>query len=148
MSVEHLLWVQNYLKETYQTPVLENFLGLEIVELTEGKVIYRTKVIDKHCNLYGFVHGGTFASIADVAMGVSCATLGKRVVTIDMSISYIKNVPAGSTLTAVGEVISNGNTIMRATGEIFNEQQQLLIKSQASYFVTGNFCKDDYPQPK
>jgi uncharacterized protein (TIGR00369 family) len=147
MSKEHLSWIRNYLKEIYQSPILENFLELQVVELAEGKIIYRTKIIDKHCNMYGFVHGGTLASISDVAMGVSCLTLGKRVVTIDMNISYIKNVPTGSTLTAVGEVISTGKTIMRAVGQIFNEQQ-LLIRSQASYFVTGNFCENDYPKPK
>lgn len=138
MSQEYLDWLQNYLKDTYKTPILENFLGLEVTELKEGKVIYTLKIIDKHCNMYGFVHGGTLASISDVAMGVSCITLGKRVVTIDMNISYIRNTPVGSTLTAIGEVISNGRTIMRASGEIYNGEQ-LLIKSQASYFVTGEF---------
>ncbi|MGD0308454.1 MAG: PaaI family thioesterase [Acidobacteriota bacterium] len=147
MSQEHLSWVRKYFNKIYQTPILENFLKLQIVELEEGKIIYRTTVIDKHCNIYGFIHGGTLASISDVAMGVACITLGKRVVTIDMNISYIKNAPAGSTLTAIGKVISNGRTIMRVTGEIFNGQQ-LLVRSQASYFVTGNFCKSDYPHPK
>jgi len=148
MSKEHLLWVHNYLKEVYQTPILENFLELEVAEVEDGKISYSTKIIDKHCNIYGFVHGGTLASISDVVMGVSCITLGKRVVTTDMSISYIKNVPIGSTITAVGEVISNGKTIMRAVGKIFDEQQQLLVSSHASYFVTGEFCKNDYPQSK
>lgn len=60
--------------------------------MSEGKAIYKTKIIDKHFNLYGYVHGGTLASIADAVMGISCVTLGKRIVTIDMSISYIKNV--------------------------------------------------------
>ncbi len=147
MSQDHLLWIRTYLKEMYQTPILENFLDLQIVEVAEGKVIYSAKMIDKHSNLYGFVHGGTLASISDVAMGVSCITLGKRVVTIDMSISYIKNAPTGNTLTAVGEVISNGRTIMRAAGEIYSGQQ-LLTRSQASYFVTGNFNENDYPKSK
>lgn len=148
MSKEHLSWIQNYFREIYQAPILENFLGLQIVELEEGKVKYSIKIIDKHSNLYGFVHGGTLASISDVAMGVSCAALGKRVVTIDMSISYIKNAPTGSTLTAVGEVISNGKTIMRATGQIFDEQHQLLVSSQASYYITGDFNENDYPCKK
>lgn len=148
MSEEHLLWIRNYLKETYQTPVLENFLGLEVAEIAEGKIVYRTKVINEHCNMYGFVHGGTLASISDVAMGGSCITLGKRVVTIDMNISYIKNVPTGSILTAVGKVVSRGKTIMRAVCEIFDEQQQLLISSQASYFVTGKLYEDKHPQSK
>jgi len=148
MSKEHLLWVRNYLKEIYKTDILENFLELQVVEIAEGKIKYRTKIIDKHCNIYGFVHGGTLASIADVVMGVCCITLGKRVVTLDMNISYIKNVPTGSTLTAVGEVVSNGKTIMRSVGEIFNEQQQLLVRANASYFVTGDFCENDYPKSK
>lgn len=146
MSKEHLLWVRKYLKAAYKTPILENFLDLQVIDIEEGKISYRTKISNKHCNIYGFVHGGTLASISDVAMGVSCITLGKRVVTTDMGISYIKNVPEGSILTAVGKVISNGRTIMRAECEIFNEQKQLLVSSHASYFVTGDFCKNDYPQ--
>jgi acyl-CoA thioesterase len=110
MENEHLLWIQNYLKEIYKKPILENFLGLQVVEVKEGKVIFQTKIIDRHCNFYGFVHGGTLASISDIAMGISCITMEKRVVTIDMSTSYIKNAPEGSILTAVGEVISNGKT--------------------------------------
>lgn len=148
MTQEHLSWLRNYLKEIYQTPILENFLDLQVVELAEGKITYSMKINEEHSNVYGFVHGGTLASISDVAMGVSCFTLGKRVVTIDMSISYIKNTPTRSTLTAVGKVISKGNSIMRAVGEIFNEKHQLLVRSQASYFVVGDFHENDYPQPK
>lgn len=139
MSKEYLSWLRNYFEETYQTPILENFLELKVVELKEGKVSCRIKVTDKHCNMYGSVHGGTLATMADVAMGISCTTLGKRVVTIDMNVSYIKSAPKGSTITAVGQVISKGNTIIRATGEIFDEEKQLLARSQASYFVTGDF---------
>ncbi len=143
MSKEYLSWLREYLKETYKTPILENFLGLEVLELKEGKIIYSVKINNEHCNMYGFVHGGTLASISDVAMGVSCITHGKRVVTIDMNISYIKNTPVGSTLTAVGEVISNGRTIMRASGEVYDEKQQLLVRSQASFFVTGEFGENE-----
>ncbi len=139
MSQHYLEWLENYIKETYKTPILENFLGLEAVKIDDGKIIFKTKIIDKQCNMYGFIHGGTLASLSDIAMGMACITQGKRVVTIDMNISYIKNAPAGSTVTAVGSVISSGRTIMRSSGEIYDENNQLLVKSQASYFVTGEF---------
>ncbi|MVX66673.1 hotdog fold thioesterase [Clostridium chromiireducens] len=148
MTKHHLLWLENYLKETYQTSILENFLNLQIDEISEGKVKYKTKIIDKHCNIYGYVHGGTLASIADVVMGVSCVTLGKRIVTTDLSISYIKNVREGNIITAVGEVISDGNNIMRAVCKIFDESQELLVQAQASYFVIGSFDNIDYPKSK
>jgi len=147
MRRKHLLWMKNYFKRIYKTPVLENFLGLELVELEEGNVTYRFKAAEKHCNLYGTVHGGALASIADVAMGVACVSLGKRVVTIDMNVSYIKNAPVGSTLVATGQVVSSGKTIMRVAGQIYHGQQ-LLVRAQASYFITGNFCKTDYPRRK
>ncbi len=145
MPQEHLIWIEKYLKEVYQTPILESFLGLQIGEVQEGKITLSAKIKDLHSNFYGSVHGGTLASISDVAMGIACVTLGKRVVTIDMSVSYIKNAPTGSTLTAVGEVISNGRTIMRAVGEIYHGDQ-FLVRSQASYFVTGDFTENNYPQ--
>lgn len=141
---EHLSWVRDYFKKIYKTSVLENFLGLELVKVGKGKVTYRTKITDKQCNLYGTIHGGTLASVADVAMGVACVTLGKRVVTIDLNISYLKNAPVGSTLTATGEVVGDGRKIMRVEGRIFHGKE-LLVRSQASYFVTGEFHKDDYP---
>lgn len=146
MTNENLMMLRNHLEKIYQTPIFENFLDLQIIEISEGEIIYQTKIIDKQCNVYGYVHGGILASIADVVMGVSCVTLGKRIVTTDMSISYIKNVQSGSTLTAVGKVISDGNNIMRAIGQIFDEQQQLLVQSQGSYFVIGDLQNEDYPR--
>lgn len=144
MSKQHMDWMRNHLKDIYKTPILENFLGFQIEELEEGKATYKLKIDDKHCNIYGYIHGGTLASISDVAMGVSCVTLGKLVVTIDMSISYIRNVTAGSTLTAIGKVISDGKTIMRATGQVYDENMQLLVNSQASYYVTGDYNENTF----
>ena len=135
---KRLAWLINYFKKSSRTPVLENFLGLKITALEEGKVTCRMKIAAKHCNIYGTVHGGTLASVSDFAMGVACVSTGKRVVTIDMSVSYIKSSSAGSRLTAVGQVVSRGNKIMRAEGKIY-EGDQLLARSQASYYVTGDF---------
>lgn len=144
MSQAHLTWLRTYLENMYQNPILENFLGFEIVELADGKVVYRMQVIDKHCNKYGTVHGGTLASIADTVMGIVCVTKGKRVVTLDMSTSYIKNTSVGSILTAVGEVVSNGKTIVRTVCDIFHEEQ-LLVRSHGSFYVIGNFVEEDHP---
>jgi uncharacterized protein (TIGR00369 family) len=143
MPQDHITWLQGFLKESYEAPILENFLNLEAVNIAEGKVILTAQTKDEHCNFYGTVHGGTLASISDIAMGISCVTLGKRVVTIDMSISYIKGAPKGCVLKAIGEVVSAGKTIMRASCEIYSGDQ-LLSRSQASYFVTGEFTEDSH----
>jgi len=144
MSKTHLKWVEGYFRKIYRSKILENFLKMKLVGIGVGKVTCKTTILDRHCNLYGSIHGGTLASIADTVMGTSCVTLGRRVVTIDMTISYIKSAPVGSTLTAVGEVVSSGKTIMRAVGLIYSGKE-LLARSQASYFVTGEFHEKDHP---
>ena len=75
MTQEHLSFVQKYLEEKYRTTVFDNFFDFKIVELKEGKAVYNVKIDKKHTNIYGFVHGGVFATICDVVMGVSCITL-------------------------------------------------------------------------
>lgn len=146
MTPEHIEWVRSYLTEVFQQPGLYRFLGLQITEIAEGKIVISMEVAEEHGNIFGYVHGGTLASLADVTMGFPCYTVGKSIVTIDMNISYIKGAPVGSTITAVGEIISNGNSIIRSVGEIYNGEE-LLASSQASYFIVGNFTKDDYPTP-
>lgn len=147
MTNNHLIWLRNHLEDTYQSDILENFLNLRVIEINSGSVTYEIKTKGKHSNFYGFVHGGTLSSVSDIVMGVSCITLRKRVVTIDMSVSYIKGAPSGSTLIAKGMVVSEGNTIMRAVSEIYHEDQ-LLVRSQASYFIIGDFHEEDYPEKK
>lgn len=142
MAQEHLDWLRGHLHELYQTPILESFLNLRIVELSEGKVVFQSDIADRHSNIYGFIHGGTFASICDTAMGVACVTYAKRIVTIDLNVSYIRNIPAEGIITATGIVVSNGKTIMRASGEVYSADGQLLVQSHASYFVTGPLTED------
>lgn len=141
---KHLAWVKDYFRKSARTDVLENFLGLRITTLGKGRAGCEMKALERHGNIYGTVHGGTLAAVADFAMGVACVTAGKRVVTIDMGVSYIKGAPAGTRLRAEGEVISAGRRIMRAEGRIY-AGRELLAKSQASYYVTGEFTAADHP---
>lgn len=141
---KHLAWVRDYFKKSLRTPVLENFLGLRITGMKKGRVTCGMKAAQRHGNIYGTLHGGTLAAVADFAMGVACISTGRRVVTIDMNISYIKSAPAGSSIKAVGEVVSGGKRIMRAEGKIYRGGQ-LLARTQASYYVTGDFTAADHP---
>lgn len=143
---KHLDWVKGYFREACRTQVLENFLGAELTSLRRGRVRCAMKVRGEHGNIYGTVHGGTLAAISDFAMGVACVTTGRRVVTIDMNISYIKGAPAAGRLTAEGSVVSEGKRIMRAEGKVFCGRQ-LLVRAQASYYVTGEFHAGDFPRP-
>ncbi|HNW44710.1 MAG TPA: PaaI family thioesterase [Elusimicrobiales bacterium] len=141
---KHLAWIREYFRKSSRTDVLENFLGLRITKLAKGRCECAMKAVERHGNIYGTVHGGTLAAVADFAMGVACVTAGKRVVTIDMSVSYLKGAPARTRLRAEGEVICAGRRLMRAEGRIYGGGE-LLARSQASYYVTGEFTAADHP---
>lgn len=38
MTKDHLAWLRNHLKNTYQTDILENFLDLRVIEIEQGAV--------------------------------------------------------------------------------------------------------------
>ncbi|MDD3080562.1 MAG: hypothetical protein PHH37_15880 [Paludibacter sp.] len=52
-------------------------MDFRILDLRKGEISYEYILKDFQTNFYGSAHGGVLASVCDVAMGVSCITLGK-----------------------------------------------------------------------
>ena len=65
---------------------------------------------DRHCNEYGFVHGGVIFALADYAFGLHTIGKKKPCVTMDMNIRYIRPAQVGNTLFAHAECIHEGRT--------------------------------------
>ena len=60
--------------------------------LSGDTVVLGVRAADPHCNSRGFVHGGLISSIADAAMGLSCARrLGDAasLVTVNLSVDFL-----------------------------------------------------------
>lgn len=71
-----------------------------------------------HCNSRGLVHGGLIASLADNAMGLSCAQMLKEkgrdfsgLVTINLSTDYVGSAKLGEWLQVIPEVVKTGGSI-------------------------------------
>jgi acyl-CoA thioesterase len=94
---------------------------------------------DIHTNLYGAVHGGALASLADTAMGIACATVGKRVVTLEFNMNYIRSAIVQPAIEAIGVVIHNGSSTMVTECEILDQENALLAKARATFFIIGQF---------
>lgn len=136
-------WLVIHLNEIYDKNPYLRLLEIKINQLEIGKAILAMPVISAtHTNLYGVAHGGAVASLADTAMGVACATLGNRVVTIDMNINYIRSGQAGTTIIGVGEVIHTGLKTMVVECEIRENQGLLLAKARGTFCVIGRFERD------
>jgi uncharacterized protein (TIGR00369 family) len=82
---------------------------------TEGAVIIGLRLATPHTNSRGLVHGGLITSLADNAMGLSCAVKldggGSRLVTISLSVDFVRSAQVGQWLAVEPDVIKTGSTI-------------------------------------
>ncbi len=73
--------------------------GITLVDVQRGAAVARMEVSARHLNGVGIVQGGAIFSLADLAFAAAANSHGDVAVAIDVSISFIKAVSAG-TLTA------------------------------------------------
>lgn len=132
--------LKDYLVEIYDRNPYVRFLDMQIVNLGEGRCELAMPVdAAKHTNLYNIVHGGALASLADTAMGVACASTGKKVVTLDMNMNFIAAAGPQQAIRSIGTVIHNGKSSMVAEADIVDEQGNLILKGRGTFFIIGEF---------
>lgn len=91
-----------YMKKNFSIDTFPNLVGIDLLELSEGKAMVQMKVKDEHLNLLGTTHGGAIFTLADTVMGLAAnSRLGRVSVTLDMNINYLRKSKAGDVLTAV-----------------------------------------------
>ena len=81
---------------------------------TERAVIMGLRLAKPHTNARGLIHGGLIASLADNAMGYSCAQATGWVtsfVTISLTIDFTGSAGIGQWLSVESDVIRTGSTI-------------------------------------
>lgn len=87
-------------------------------------------------NIYGYVHGGAFFTMADCCAGLTARSDGRQYVTQSASVNFIHNVKSGH-LTAHGKTISRGRRICVVSVEITNEAGTLLFASMFSMYCVN-----------
>ena len=132
--------LKEYLVGTYDSNPYVNLLKMCIADIGDGRAELTMPVIHEvHSNLYGIAHGGALASLVDTAMGVACATVGKRVVTLDLNMNFLRSASVQPAIRAVAIVIHNGSRTMVVECEVFDREDALLAKARATFFVIGQF---------
>jgi len=77
-------------------------------------VVLALRVREDHCNSRGFVHGGLISSIADAAMGLSCARrLGDlaSLVTVNLTVDFLGSALVGQWLEFDTVFVNPGRTL-------------------------------------
>jgi len=113
----------------------DNNLNLTIIE--PGNISYEMEVLPKHLATPTVIHGGMVAAMMDGVLGVaalsSVAHENKLVSTIEFKVSYFKPAFLGDILTGKGKVDNKGNRIISASGEIYNQNNELIAKAMGTF---------------
>src|SRR4051794_9810192 len=74
-------------------PPIAKLLGMELVEVGEGKAVFQLTPAEQHYNPIGVVHGGVAFTMLDSAMGCSVQTLlpaGKGYTTLEIKANLVR----------------------------------------------------------
>lgn len=83
------------------------YLGIELLEVSEGKARAKLPLKPHHLNSMGTVHGGVIFSLADAVFAVASNSHGTVSVAINVSISYFKARTTGTLIASADEVSIN-----------------------------------------
>lgn len=110
-----------------------NHNNYHVVENSEDSVIIEAALTEEAMNPYGIAHGGFIFGLGDVAMGVLAIKKGKRAVTLDANIKYLKP-GRGKKLFAQGKIIKDGDNIIFLEANIYNDEEILVAKMTGTYY--------------
>ena len=112
--------------------------GITVRQLELGKAEAQLTVGDNHRNPHGKLHGGAYYTLSDCAAGAACRTDGRKYVTLDGMIHFIRAAEHGVVI-ASAEVIHRGRTTSLVQIEIKGEEGTLYATGDFTFFcISGS----------
>ncbi|MDR1835569.1 MAG: PaaI family thioesterase [Fusobacteriaceae bacterium] len=117
---------------------VSRLLGLRIVELDASRSVGVLTATENLLNPYGYLHGGVIYTLADTATGVLSRTSGKKNVTLEGNLNFLKGVPGGETIRAVAGKLHEGKKTGVYTVQISNEKEEVVAAGIFTMFFIEN----------
>jgi 1,4-dihydroxy-2-naphthoyl-CoA hydrolase len=125
------------LKEMGKGTLLEA-LGIEIIEIGEGRVVATMPVDQRTHQPFGLLHGGASVALAETVASLGAYVLvdpeKESVVGLEINANHVRAVRSG-TVTATGTVLHRGKTTMVWDIKIVDEQERLVCVSRCTIAV-------------
>ena len=98
-----------------------NWLGIEIMEITEGFCKLKMTIRKEMTNGFDIAHGGITYSLADSALAFAANSDGIQSLSVETSIAHTRKVNNGDTLIAETKEISKNNKSAAYNINIINQ---------------------------
>lgn len=126
-----------------EDPVTKAF-GIVCEHFDDKQTIYTLEAEDRHCNMFGVVHGAILFAMADIGMGSAISKAldtPKRVAAVSITANYIRPTFKGRVV-AVSKVIRRGRSLATLQTEISSDG------GEVSALFTGTFHVSEIGESK
>lgn len=120
-----------------QHDLFSQWLGIEVLTVTEGYSKIKMTVRKEMINGFGIVHGGIAFSLADSAFAFACNNRNVLSVALDTAINFLKPVHVGDELTAEAKELHNGKSTGLYHITITNQHQHVVAMFKGTCFRTN-----------
>jgi len=145
MTLTNANEIEKFICDTYGRNGFVHYCNIAIESIKCGEAILSFEVEDdKHTNIYGAAHGGVLSTLIDTSLGVVAASLGKRVVTLQLSTNYINSIYFFDKASATATIVHKGMTTMVVDVVVRNRKEEIVATGTGTMFVVGKF--DEIPE--
>lgn len=105
-------------------------LGIVVESVEEGRSVLILPPKPEIGNSRGDAHGGAVATLLDAAMGVASRSVlkdGSGATTVSITVNYLE--PGRGKLTAVGEVVRAGRSLIAAEARVTDEAGRIVAQA-------------------
>lgn len=111
--------------------------GIRVASVDEEKSVLTADVTPENSNIWGGVHGGFLYAMADTAAGAFARIkYGRRNVTLNGSINYLRSAAHAKMLTAICREVKVGGHVGFFEVNITDEEECLIARAEVNmYFL-------------
>ncbi len=121
----------------YDQDAFSQWLGIEIVDVSEGYCQLKMKVRKEMLNGFHIAHGGIAYSLADSALAFASNSHGRKSLSVETSISHMVSIKAGDMLTAMTKELSRSAKIGVYLITITNNENQERANFKGTVYRTS-----------
>ncbi len=121
----------------FQKDTFSQWLGIEIVDVSEGYCQIKMIVRKEMLNGFHIAHGGIAYSFADSALAFASNSNGKKSLSVETSISHTVSIKDGDVLTATTEELSLSDKIGVYLITITNKKNQKIAYFKGTVYRTS-----------
>ena len=121
----------------YQNDPFSQWLGIEVLHAAPGHCKVQMRIQATMCNGFGVAHGGVLLSMADSALAFCANAAGRKAMSIETHISFIKKSLEGEVLIANAKEEQASKNLGRYEAHITNEKGEKVALVHATFFFTG-----------